>query len=256
MSSEPFSGPKLRELGLIGRLGILCLLIVFGGGLITSAMHMYFKHHKRDDQPKLTVTDVKGVYHGVRSEPLLKSALDRKHPETLKAGEIEVLRKWLESGRIIEDYENIDLGDATPKEIMSSCVSCHAPEAAATQPAAAKIPLRSLDDMKAVAFSREVQPNDIKILAASTHAHALALASMSVCIGLLCTMTSWRRRTVELCWLVMGLGLIGDIGSWWIARQMEAAVYVIIGAGALYNGGVGIILLMLAFELLRPRIKA
>ena len=79
---------------------------------------------------------------------------------------------------------------------------------------------------------------------------------MSVCIGLLCTMTSWRRCTVEICWLVMGLGLVGDIGSWWIARQMEAAVYVIIGAGALYNGGVGIILLMLAFELLRPRIKA
>ncbi|MFZ4575779.1 MAG: hypothetical protein ACOYN0_15395, partial [Phycisphaerales bacterium] len=95
---------------------------------------------------------------------------------------------------------------------------------------------------------------DIKILAASTHAHALSLAAMSVCIGLLVMMTTWRRSLVELCWFVMGLGLLGDIGSWWLAREFESAVYLIIGAGALYNGGVGLILLMLAVELLRPRL--
>ncbi|MFZ4575036.1 MAG: hypothetical protein ACOYN0_11600, partial [Phycisphaerales bacterium] len=200
MACEPFPGPKLRDFGLFGRLGLLCLIAVFGGGLVTSALHMYNKHHKRDDQPKLTLTDVKGVYHGVKSEPLLKSALDRKHPETLKQAEIDVLRKWLESGRIIEDIDNIDLGDASPREILASCVSCHSSAAASREPDAAKIPLDTIEGIKAAAFSREVQPNDIKILAASTHAHALSLAAMSVSIGLLVMMTTWRRSLVELCW--------------------------------------------------------
>lgn len=247
-------GWKLRNLSWCGRLGVLCLLAVFGIGMVTSAMHLYFKYQKRDDQPELTITDIKGAYHGVKAPPPLKKSLDRGHPETLKSNEREVLVKWLESGRIIEDYENIDLGDASPREIIASCVTCHSRANAEKNPEAAKWPLESLEDVKAVAFVKEVMPNDIKILVASTHAHALTLASMVVCIAVLLMMTSWKRCTIELCWMILGVALLGDIGSWWLARAFEGAVYAIVVSGGIFNGGVGLILIALAIETLKPRL--
>lgn len=247
-------GWKLRNMSLCGRVGMLCLLAVFAIGMVTSAMHLYFKYQKRDDQPELTITDIKGAYHGVKAPPPLKKSLDRGHPETLEPAEREVLVKWLESGRIIEDYENIDLGDASPREIMSSCVSCHSRAKAEQYPEAAKWPLESLEDIKAVSFVKEVMPNDIKILTASTHAHALSLASMVVCLGFLLTMTTWKRCTIEMCWLMMGVGLLGDIGSWWLARQFEGAVYAIVISGAVFNFSVGLVLFALAVETIKPRL--
>lgn len=256
MACDPSScGFKLRELAFFGRLGVFCVLLVFAIGMVTSGLHMYYKHAKRDDQAALTVTDIKGVYHGVASEPLLKRALERGHPESLKDADRKFLLEWIASGKISENYDNIDLGDSTPKELLASCTQCHSAAASAKEPEASKILLDSIEAVKGHAAAKELFPNDIKILAASTHAHALALGSMTVCLALLATMTTWRRCTIEFVWFLLGVSLLADIGSWWVARELEQAVYVIIGAGAVYNGGVGLVLVSLMIELLKPRIK-
>jgi hypothetical protein len=76
---------------------------------------------------------------------------------------------------------------------------------------------------------------------------------MTVCLGLLILMTTWRRGLMEFCWFVLGIALLADISSWWIARSFESAVYVIIAAGGVYNSSVGLVIIGLTIELLRPR---
>jgi hypothetical protein len=103
------------------------MLMTLGGGLIAALLHMQLHHQNRDSEPGLTVTDLKGVYHGVTSEAPMLRQLKNGHPKdktpdgssTISDEERQILIDWLNSDRISEDYDNLDLGDAAPAEIIA-----------------------------------------------------------------------------------------------------------------------------------------
>ncbi len=245
------SWPLLRELPWLARLGVFALMVLVVGGLAASGAHLFYHDQNRDEQPGLTTTDIKGVYHGVNATAPMLASLRAGHPETLDPKDRETLVKWLEGTRIAEDYDNLDLGDSAPGELIAAnCVSCHSFKATASD-AFPELPLDRWDDVKNVSFSKDIRPNDVKILAASTHTHALSLATLAAMVSLLMLMTTWNRAWVSLLVGVMGVALLADMAAWWVTRWYEAGAYAIIVFGAAYVVSIGIGCLLVMLELLK-----
>jgi len=243
---------ELRSLGAFHRLGLTLLCVVLAGGFAAAGSHLYTKTSGRDQQPGMSIDDIKGTYHGIRSRAPLLLAMERNHPESLAKDDRERLVKWLTGTRVTEDYDNPDLADKAPAEIIAkNCVSCHSRNA---KDAAAKtIPLEFLDDVRALAVSRDVNPNAVADVAASTHAHAISLATMSLVLGLMLGMTRWRGGFAGFVFAAHSLGLLCDIGGWWATRADERFAAMIAGGGAAYFATAAILLLMVVSDLWLPR---
>lgn len=248
---------RLHRLSFFSKIGLTCLILVFGVGIAASLQHIVNHHGKKDGQPGLSLEDVTGSYHGVKVSAPLATALKRGHPDTLPAPSRALLEDWIlgkadvtgkrpagGNPRLVEDYDNLDMGDSAPIEIIAkNCLSCHsakgAQEIAAKGDAAAKKaggwPLDSLENVKKLAFEKEITPPGEAILVQSTHAHAISLATMSVALGGLLVLTRWPRVVVGVLILLAGCGLLADIGGWWAARKYAWAVYLLMAGGAAYS---------------------
>jgi len=252
LPKRPFN---LRDLSFLARLGVLATLAVLVGGTAASGAYLYMHHEMRDERPGLTIDDVKGQYHGVVSPSLLLEALRDGHPETLAAADRTKLIGWLTGDRIAQLYDDLDLGDDAPAELIAdSCLSCHARNAQGpdTYP---RLPLEYWDDIRPYAFSKNIQPISIEILAASTHTHALGLAALTLALMAFAWCSSWPRVLISVLLAITGVGLMVDIGSWWLTRWNDTFAYAIVAGGVAYSAGVTLLSLLIALDLLLPRKK-
>jgi hypothetical protein len=241
---------SLAELGLGARIALTCLALVFAIGFAASAEHLVQHHQNRDGQSGVSLVDLEGAYHGVRAPAPLATALERGHPEDLPPAERELLLGWLGGGRVSEDYDNLDLGESAPAEILAgSCLACHGREqAAAGVPA-----LEYWEDVTKVAFAREIAAVPREILAASTHTHALSLAAVSAVIGGLWLATRWPARLKEGLFAAGALALLADLAAWWLARELAWMVPVIALAGGVFAAATGLALAGILLDLWLPR---
>jgi hypothetical protein len=255
MSDTPPPRFRLCDLSIAAKLGITFLALVLLGGLYASAMHIKLHYENRDEAPGVSMNDLKGAYHGVNIRAPLLVALESGHPETLNADDRKVLTDWLEGGHVSIDYDNLDLGDAAPAEIIArDCVSCHSEKAAAQHPEAAKIPLDTFEKVKGIAFNKQIDPPPYRILVLTTHTHALSLGTMGVAIAWLLLATRLPRFISHGLLMLMGIGLFADIGSWWLARDYVGFVYVIVAAGFVFNGSSALSLGLVILDTWFPRV--
>lgn len=246
----------MRDLTGPARSGLLCILLVLLGGIAASAMHVWDHYRNRDERPAFTMTDLEGAYHGVTAESSLLAALRRGHPETAPAAAREALIAWLTGDKISENYDNLDLGDNAPSEIIAAnCLSCHARAAAQQHEIARRVPLDYWDDVRPLAFSTRIEPTSAKVLVASTHAHALSLATLAVALSAMLLATGVSRAVLGLLIGAIGVGLLVDLSCWWIARSWSPAVWGVVAGGALFNGACVLASLVCAWELLLARRK-
>ena len=251
MTLEPPSGETLRTQPAGIRIGISALVLVLFVGLLASASHLVTHYENRDELPGFTLDDIRGAYHGIDSPGLLGSALERGHPESLPTEQRAVLLEWLAGGRIVEDYDSLDL-EFPPAEIIDqSCIECHT-RAAGAETATLIPPLEYFDDIKEIAFSRKVLPTPVAVLAASTHAHALALSIQGIVVAGLVLLTRWPRAWISLLIAIMGLGLLGDVGGWWLTRFSPSWALSIVVSGAAFCLSQGILLTGVLADLWLP----
>lgn len=248
--------PLLRD-GCAGlRAGLTFFVLTILLGLWSSAKHLELHHENRDGIAGLTLDDLRGVYHGIQSRAPLLTALESGHPEELAEGDRKALLDWLRSDDLSSAYDDLELGDAAPAEILQrACVTCHA--RGADDPDGTgigqKVPLEFWDDVERLAVSREITPNPPEVVFASAHTHTLAMASLSLVLaGLLC-MTRWSRKIVNTLVCATGAALLADIGSWWLARGTEAFVLLIATAGTVYLVSSVLTCLLVLIDLWRPR---
>ena len=247
---------RLCDLSIVAKLGVTGLVFVLLGGLLAAVYHLKLHHENRDEVPGVSLNDIKGAYHGVDIRAPLLVSLESGHPDTLAADDRKVLIEWLTGGKVSTDYDNLDLGDRAPAEILArDCVSCHSEKAAAQHPDAAKVPLDTFEKVKNIAFSKKIDPPPKRILVLSTHTHALSLGTMSlVIVGMLFCTRLPRFVTHGACMLT-GIALAVDIGSWWLARDNVNFVWGIILGGGLYNGLSGLSLVLILLDMWLPRIR-
>ncbi|MDX9911184.1 MAG: hypothetical protein RBS39_05085 [Phycisphaerales bacterium] len=246
---------RLRSLPVTLRLALACALLTLVGGSAASGLFLYMQYEKRDESPGLTLTDIEGHYHGVRTPSPLVEAISNGHPKDLDPRKRKLLLEWLASDNPGATYDDLDLGDDAPAEILAQdCLSCHS--RSSTGPDAyAKVPLEFWDDVRVLAVSRDIQPVDRKILAASTHTHALSLSMLVIVVGALSVMTSWPRVLVNLVVLATCAGLLLDITSWWLAGENLLFARVIVVAGGVFNAGLVLQCVLILLDLCMPRPK-
>ncbi len=257
----------LRPLPLGVRLGIILTSLVFAVGLGASAQHMKWHYEKRDERPGLSADDIKGAYHGLRTVAPLVRALQNNHPEGMDPARRDALLDWLlgkkdaagnrpaaGNPRISTDYDNLDLGDLAPAEIIrEDCLSCHARSVASTHPIAKTMPLDYWDDLRPLTASRDVKPVDVKVLAISIHAHALTLAIIALGVGALLCLTRWPRTLVGLLCTVASAGLLADFAGQIAARQFANAHWLIITGGAAFNLLLAGAIILICLDVVLPR---
>jgi hypothetical protein len=241
----------LRSLPTLARAGLTGLLLTLLIGLAASLAHVYFHDHNRDESPELSTDDIRAAYHGLdRPAPLLTS-LERGHPDTLKPEQRETLLKWLRSGRIAEDYDSIDLGAASPNEIIAAaCVTCHSPKS--NNPIGASIRLDSLEAITKLSHAKRVNITPVNIVAMSTHAHALSLGTLGIAVCALLWFTRLPRRFASGLIAALGLGLFVDIACWWLARVADPAIYGILIGGGIFNAATALSTLLIIADLWWP----
>lgn len=235
MSSTLDRLPPLRALPFGVRLGLSALLLTLAGGYAASLRYVFDHHGKKDERPGLSLTDLRGAYHGVRAEAPLRRAVEGRHgDEFLKiASEREILRKWLAGANLSEAYDSLDLGDDAPAEILDrNCLSCHARNATAGGGIGQRIPLDSWDAVSKVAFDQELNPVPVEILTVSTHAHAQTIPLVVLAACGLFLFTRWPARLRSAVFLLGGASVLLDVAGWWLARPAAAAVWLIVLAGA------------------------
>lgn len=247
---------RLSQLGLGARVGLGALLLVLLGGLVASSAHLVEHHHTRDERDGMSFDDVVGVYHGIRTEAPLVSALERGHPEELTKPQRQLLLDWLASGQIAEGYDSLELGDDAPAEILDAhCLACHSKNATEGEGIGQTIPLEYFDEVERLAISRDVAPVAEAILLASIHTHALGMGTLSLLFVLMALATRFPARLVGFLAATCGLGLLADLSCWFLARGSESLVTLIVVGGGVWMSSCALLGLMSLFELLLPARK-
>ena len=226
-------GEGLHSLPLGARLGLTGLCIVLLGGLFASLQHMKNHYADRDAKPEFSTDDVVSAYHGLDSPAPLKVAIESGHPETLPQEQRDILLSWLTGDRVLMKYDSEDWSQVPADILDEYCLSCHTRDLAEQQGIPA---LEYFDDIKPLVISRKVERTPDEILAASTHAHALSMSIQGIVVLFLALLTAWPTKGISLLCALMGLGLVGDIGGWWLARYSASFVTMIMVCGAAYSG--------------------
>lgn len=249
----------LRSLPILTRLGLTALLATMFIGAAASAFQVLFHYNKRDDVPGFTIDDIKAAYHGLNAPAKMLTAIERGHPDppnALSADDRDTLLKWLQSPRIQEDFNSLDLGPQSPAEIVaSSCAACHTPNPKPPQKSH-PLTIQSWADVQKIAFPRKVEPTPMNIVTLSAHTHAPAMAMMGIIAAALLMHTRLPRGVSSALIAVMGLALFADIASWFLTRHHENFAYVILIAGGLFNGTFTLAILLTLADLWWPTKRA
>ncbi|MHC4943577.1 MAG: hypothetical protein ACYTG7_11225 [Planctomycetota bacterium] len=236
---------RLCGLSIPLRIAVTCLIAVLAGGLAASAYQMWHHYHNKDENPELSMDDIIGSFHGINQPSRLLEAVKGDMREYIPTDEeYDALVKWLGGSRISEDYDSLELGDYSPAEIIAAnCLKCHGRDSTEGGGVGKSVPLEYWDDVKRLAFPKNLDPVSVSILATSTHTHALTMPMIGLLAGLLFLATGWPRSLRHGLVMLALLALLLDIGSWWLARSSEMFCYVIVGAGGAFGGLCALMLL-------------
>ncbi len=251
-SPAPASTPalRLRALPFALRAGLTGVVLALGLGLWASLEHLRAHHEKRDEVAGLSLDDLVASYHGIHAPSRLAESVRGGHPADLPAADRDALLAWLGSTRVAEDFDNADLGAKAPAEILAArCTSCHA---RTSQDKGSALPLEYWDDVKKLAFARELPATPLEIVTTSLHAHASSMALLTLAVMLLAFCTRWPAWLRCGGALVGGLALVADLASWLLARESAGFVYVIAAAGALWSCWMALALVSILLELWLP----
>jgi hypothetical protein len=239
--------PAFTRLGLTGVAGVLLL------GFWAAVTYIRDHYENRDTSPGITMDDLRAAYAGLERPSPLVTALEDGHPEDLADTDREILLTWLRSDRVTEDYDNLDLGDMAPAEVIDyACLSCHAKNAEEGGGIWETVPLDTWPDVKNVAFSLSVEGTPPEIMRISTHTHALALAAITVAVGILLLCTRWPGFVRHGLLGLAGIALLGDLGGMWLATQAADFVWLVAIAGACYSGSMVLSILAIVADLWLP----
>ncbi|MHA7812654.1 MAG: hypothetical protein ACX94C_04585 [Phycisphaerales bacterium] len=242
----------LRTLPYSFRVGIALLVITLLGGYIVSGLHLKWHYENRDEEPGLTINDIIGAYHGVQSPSPLIQSLESGHPESLSDPERSALLDWLRGDRLSQDYDNLDLGENAPSEIIAfNCLDCHT-RSASGEDAFPEVPLEYWDDIQSIAYSKDIQPAGTNIVAMSQHAHAPTMAVILLVIAWLAICTRFWMGLTGLITFLAGLGLLVDMAGWWITRDFAPFAYAVVAGGGIYTAGTSLLGLMIVVDCLLP----
>ncbi len=259
---------RLAKLPLSGKLLVTLFLLIIGPGYLAGTANIFYKHQYADDEPGLTLDDLRATFHGmqktfkpddkitVNSEMLSQVRPDGEMREYLENGGDEAVRgliKWLENEAKEEEFAKTGLsqeGDPSAQEIIKAhCIECHNADGGDME----DVPYAETDssdpqyEMVMETAKPEVtveesgmqtkvyKPTGQSRLVQITHVHILTMPVFTFIVGVLFLMTGIPSKLKLLIGPLPMLAVLLDISGWWLARWIEPFIYVIAAAGGLFG---------------------
>ncbi len=198
-------------------------LVTIGIGYLFALLNLYYTYQGRDGhQGRLTVEDIKLGYYGSHNQTRLGAAINGPMAVNLpnEAAKRTIL-DWINTGATEAKFH------AKVEPILkANCIMCHS--------AASGLPVPHFDSYEHVkALTKTDTGATIPALVRVSHIHMFGIAFILFLVGrifVLCEMSVWLKRVMVA---IPFLFLIGDVGSWFVAKLIPGFVYVIIANGAL-----------------------
>jgi hypothetical protein len=240
----------LGQYPLAARVGLTGIVLTLAMGLAASMAHLRGHSAKRDQQPGFSLDDVRAAYRGLKGEAPMGKVLRDGHAPQLPQQDRDALLAWLASPNPAATFADPDAVELTPQELMSrSCASCH--DGAGSASKGGGVRLSSWGDIERYATVKNFDPTPREILLVSTHTHATGMGTLAAVLAAGGLLTRWRRGAGVLTG-VMGVGVLIDIASWWLARGAEFFVPMIVLGGGMFGLGSGLLCVLVLAELWLP----
>ncbi|MEZ5977899.1 MAG: hypothetical protein R3F34_06755 [Planctomycetota bacterium] len=251
MNSSP--PPAFRPLGglpILARLGATGFVLVALLGLWASMKQIEQHHGKNDGEPGVSLTDVVGAYHGAKIPAPMRSAVEGTLAGhggvTLEQDERAAMLAWLDDGRAAEMFDDIDLDDMAPVEILARrCGECHSSSGGAP-------PFDTFADVKATLSDKELVPTPPELQLTSLHSHAPGMVAFGLVLALAALVSRFGRFLRSLPLALAGIGIALDLGAWLPARDSASLVYAIVAGGALFAAGCALACALVLLEVWLP----
>lgn len=252
--AEPAPPFRLRSLSCGVRLALTLLILALLGGYAVAGAYLANHYDGRDTREGLTIDDIKAAYHGISAPAPLTEALSTGHPEelgvTLDPAKREAMLDWLEGGGESNAFDDFDLGDMAPAEIIATdCLTCHSRSEAQSRNT---VPLEYWDEVSRLAVSMQVEPTPPNRVMQSIHAHAPSMAVILIVLTLLAGLSRFGGALAGLVATVAALGLIADFAGQWLAKDNATLAWLIVGGGFAYGAGAFLLALMAVAEMWLP----
>ena len=232
----------LGRLPSSSKLGITAFLLIAGIGYLLGFANIYLTYSPIDQQPGMSITDVRVAFSGSPEGTALERAIDGTMREYFGSdAEYGQVKDWLKAGAPKGSF------DGVAAVFAGSCGSCHSADAAVagviTDTYTGLQPQLERDTGKSV-------PRLVSI----SHTHVLATLPVIFLLCLVFAFTLQRETVKTVVILFSFLAIVLDIGSWWLAKFVPAlAPLVIIGGVCLALSFLVLILLSLHDLWLRRR---
>ncbi|HOW17485.1 MAG TPA: hypothetical protein PLC79_00495 [Phycisphaerae bacterium] len=282
MNDETGTRPiRLANLPPAAKVMLTLFLLLVGAGYLVAMANIYEQHHDADLDPRLSLDDIRRVYHGMSRtvtedtrlstpSPLLRmvSPGGKMRPHLEEGGEpaIRALVSWLKDGANEATFTRAAVyhaGDPSAQDVLSRhCVRCHNLQGDKSDAAFAQTASSPPQYAMVAGFATPVPgataqnaqtlylaPASLRDLVLTTHLHILTIPVFTLIVGTLFLLTGLPSRVKLILGPLPMLAVCCDIGSWWLARPFEPFIYVIATAGAVFGASFGAQILCVAGSL-------
>jgi len=213
-------------------------LITIGIGYLFALLNLYYTDQGRDGKPGLSVKDIQFAYYGSHNQTRLGAAINGPmEPNLPNQAAKQTILDWIQNGaKEAEFHEKVE------PIMQENCIMCHSAESG--------LPIPHFDSYANVVKLTETDTGaTIPALVRVSHIHLFGIAFILFLVGrifVLCELPIlFKRITVAIPFIF----LIGDIFSWYIAKQIPGFAYVIIANGALMGIAFGGQLLISLYQM-------
>ncbi len=266
---------RVAALPVSAKIIVTTFLVIIGAGYMHALGNLYYRHHLADGKPDLSLDDLRITFQGMKQaikdsghsqgtksrmlrmvEPGGKM---RKHLDKGGDASVRALVGWLSNGATEAAFSTGGVpqaGDPSPRAVLErQCLRCHNAEDGErkkspfgkdsfdaefamvnkyTVPGTDALGTRATSEPSAEE-TEFIPPQSVDHLFLITHVHMLSIPVFALIVAMLfyCTGLSPRLRGV-LAPIPM-ITLLVDFSSWWIARVLGPAVYMIAAAGAVFG---------------------
>lgn len=228
---------KLNELETSAKIAVTTFLILAGIGYIFGFVTILLTYSMKDQEPGLSVKDIRIAYYGKRETTALESSIDGSMRQYFASDKnYELTKTWLKDGGKEDGFP------AVAEAFATDCNTCHSAEAQV-----ANVVTVTYDDV--AAYLVQDTGKSISRLVSLSHTHICATLAILFPLMLIFGMTSFSERIKIVVISISSVAIPLDIGAWWLAKASAAMAVVLPIAGAVLGIAYSVLILLTLYEI-------
>jgi hypothetical protein len=227
----------LKNIPLSSKIGISILLITAGIGYLLGFANIYLSYSPADEQPGISVQDIRITFYGAREETTLEKAIDGSMRGYFsdEAG-YQATKDWIAAGAPESGFPRI-------KEIFdASCSTCHSADAQV-----AGVVTETYDDV--AQYLQQDTGKPVSRLVSLSHTHVLGTLAVMFVLIFIFSFTLYKEWIKIVVITFSSLAIPVDIGSWWLAKLSGALAPLVILGGLTMALSFAALILLSLYEL-------